>query len=67
MFFDFLLFKKLDQRNYIKFDMLILAFGESTISRIRVQLKYNWFKEGLDALTGHPDENIEAMKRNVFE
>ena len=56
--FDFLLLKKIDQRNCIKFcvkneikcvktfEMLTVAFGKSTISRTQVQQRYKRFKEG---------------------
>ena len=51
MFFDFLLFDKMNQRNCIKFwvktfEMLTVEFVESTISRTQIQLCYNQFKEG---------------------
>ena len=58
MLFDYLLYDKMDPRNFIKFcvkneikcarilEMLSVAFGKSTISRIQVQLLYNWFEEG---------------------
>ena len=56
------------------FEMLTVAFGESTISRIPVQLWYNRFKEGRDIFFfndgAHPglpsksttDENIKAVQ-----
>ena len=81
---DFLLFEKMVERKCIKFclkneikcskifEMLTLAFGESTMSRTLVQL-YNRFKEGRedvnnDARPGRPntlitDENILWVKR----
>ena len=82
--FNFLLFEKVDQRetgikfcvkNDIKcgktFEMLTVAFVKSTISRLQVQLWYNWFKEGREYVndnaradrrsTSTTDENIEAV------
>ena len=57
--------------------MLSVAFGKSTMSRIQVQLWYNWFKEGQDdvnveARPGRPststtDENIEAVKKMILD
>ena len=54
------------------FEMLTVAFGESTMSRTKVQLWYNRFKESRedvnnDARPGRPrtstnDKNIEAVK-----
>ena len=89
MLFDILLFEKMDQRNSIKFcvkneikcarifEMLTVAFGESTMSRTQVQLWYNRFKEGRedvndDARPGRPststtDENIEAVKKMILD
>ena len=67
-FIDFLLFEQMDQGNCIKFcvkneikyvrtfDILTVAFGESTISRTQVQLWYNRFKKGRE------DVNDDAMK-----
>ena len=57
--------------------MLIVAFGECTMSRTQVQLWYNRFKEGRedvndDAGSGRPststiEENcIEAMKKMIL-
>ena len=58
MLFDFLLIEKIYQSNCIMFcvknankfartfEILTMAFGESTLSRTQVQLRYNWFKEG---------------------
>ena len=55
MLFEFLLFEKMNQRNCIKvcvkseikctttFEILTMAFGESTISRTQVQFCYNEF------------------------
>ena len=58
------------------FEMLTVAFGESTISRTQVQLWYNRFKEGRedvrdDARPGRPstlttDKNIEAVKQMLL-
>ena len=84
-----LVFELMAHKNYIQFclkneikcartfEMLTVAFGESTISRTRVQLRYNRFKEGQEdvngeARPGHPststtDENIEAMKKMILE
>ena len=79
----------MEQRNYIQFsvkndikcartfEMLTVAFGETTMSRTQVQLWYNRFKEGRedvndDAGSGRPststiDENcIEAMKKMIL-
>ena len=37
----------MDQRNYARtFEMLTVAFGESTMGKTQVQLRYNLFKEG---------------------
>ena len=54
-----------------------MAFGESTMSRIQVQLWYKWFKEGRkdvddDARPGRPitsttDENIEITKKMILD
>ena len=68
LLFSSLLFEKNDERNRIKycvkkeircartFEMLTLAFGESTMSRIQVQLWYNRIKEGREDVNGdaHP-------------
>ncbi|KAA2237134.1 helix-turn-helix domain-containing protein, partial [Solihabitans fulvus] len=88
MLFDFLLFEKMDQRNCIKFcvkneikcartfEMLTVAFGESTMSRTQVQLWYNRCKGGRedvndDARPGRPstttDEKIEAVKKMIMD
>ena len=56
--------------------MLTVAFGKSTMSRTKVQLWYNRFKEGRedinDAGPGRPststtDEHIEAVKKIILE
>ena len=57
------------------FEMLTVAFGESTMNRTQVQLQYNRYKEGredvlADARPGRPstsitDENIEVMKKMI--
>lgn len=59
------------------FEMLTVAFGESTMSRTQVQLWYNRFKDGRedvndDARPGRPstsktDENIEAVKKMILD
>ena len=59
------------------FEMLTVAFGESTMSRTQVQLWYNWFKKGPedvndDVRLGHlststTNENIEAVKKMIFD
>ena len=59
------------------FEMLTVAFGESTMSRTQVQLWYNRFKEGRedvndDARPGRPststtNENIEAVKKMILD
>ena len=56
--------------------MMIVAFGESTMSRTQVQLWYSRFKEGQkninnDARSGRSsaltiDENIEAVKKMIL-
>ena len=56
--------------------MLIVAFGQPTMSRTQVQLQYNRFKESRedvneDARPDRPsssttDENIEAVKKMVI-
>ena len=53
--------------------MLTAAFGESTRSRAQLQLRYNRFKEGRNAVNdnacpGQPststsDENVKAVKK----
>ena len=58
------------------FEMLTVAFSESTVSRTQVQLCYNRFKEDRedvndDARPGRPsmstaDENIEAVKKMIL-
>ena len=50
--------------------MLTVAIGESTMTRVKVQLWYNWFKEGRENVnkdarsvrlsTLKTDENIDA-------
>ena len=88
MLLDFLLFKKIYLRtvllcvkNEIKcaktFEMLTVAFGDSTMSRTQVQLWYNRFKQGRedvnnDARTGRlsmstPEENFEAVKKLILD
>ena len=76
----------MDQRNCIKkfcvkyeikcasrFKMLTVAFGESTMSRTQVQLRYYRFKQGReDARPNRPctstiDENIEAIKKMIWD
>ena len=76
----------MDQRNCIKkfcvkyeikcasrFKMLTVAFGESTMSRTQVQLRYYRFKHGReDARPNRPctsttDENIEAEKKMISD
>ena len=57
--------------------MLTVAFGESSISRIQVQLWYNRFKKGreevnTDARSSRPntlttDENIKAVKKLILD
>ena len=57
--------------------MLSVAFGESTMRRIQVHLRYNRFKKGRedvndDARRGCPpistiDENIEAAKKIILD
>ena len=56
--------------------MLTVAFGESIMSTMQVQLLYKRFKEGRedvndDACPGRPststtDENIEAVKKMIL-
>ena len=58
------------------FEILTVAFGESTISRTQVQLWYNRLKEGREAVndnarpglpsTSTADENIEAVKKIIL-
>ena len=84
----FLIFEKLDQSNCVKiyvkneityartFEMLNVAFGESTMSRTQVQLWYNRFRECREDVNdnvrpGRPsmsttDENIEAVKKMIL-
>ena len=79
----------MDQRNCIKFfvrneinyartfEMLVVSFGESTMSRTQVQLWYNRFKEGREDLndnaysgrsnTSITDGNIEAGKKMILD
>ena len=57
--------------------MLTVTFGESTISRTQVQLRYNRFKEGRKDVhddvchgcssTLTTDENIEAKKNRILD
>ena len=70
-----------DFRNEIKyariFEMLTVAFGQSTMSRTQAQLWYNRFREGRedvngDARPGRPststtDDNIEAVKKMILD
>ena len=54
-----------------------MAFGNTSVSRTRVQLWYNWFKEGREDVsyntcTGRPstrttDENIKAVKKIILD
>ena len=89
MLFDFLIFEKMDPRNCIKFciknqikcqrifEMLTMAFGESTMNRTQVQFWYNRFKEGQEDVndiarpgrrsTLTTDENIEAVKKIILD
>ena len=64
--------------NYARtFEMLAVSFGESTISRTKVQLWYNRFKEGREDLndnaysgrsnTSTTDENIEAGQKMILD
>ena len=58
------------------FQILTVAFGNSTMSRTQVQLWYNWFKKGREDVNdvdrpGRPrtsttDENIAAVKKMIF-
>ena len=50
-----------------------MAFGEPTMSRTQVQLRYNRFKEGRKDVndedrqsTSTTDENIEALKKIIL-
>ena len=86
MLFDFLLFEKMNHRNCIKFyvkknkikcsrtfEILTVAFGESTITKKGVQLRHNQFKEGQEDINNDSclglqsksttDKNIEAVKK----
>ena len=65
-------FKKFCAKNEIK---CVRTFGKSTISRTRVQLWYNRFKEGRDLnndaspgrlSTSTTDENIKAVKKMIL-
>ena len=57
--------------------MLTVAFGESTMSRTQVQLRYNRFKEGREDInddarpgcssTSTTDKNIEAVKKMILD
>ena len=89
MLFGVLLFEKMDPRNFIKFcvkneikcartfEMLTMAFGESTMSRTQVQLWSNRFKQGREDVndnacsgrssTSTTDENIEAVKKMILD
>ena len=91
MLFDFLLFEKTGskqlcikfcvKKNGIQcsntFEMLTVAFGESTISRTQVQLWYNRLKKGRENVndyvrpgcpsTSITDENIEAKKKIILD
>ena len=58
----------------IKFERLTVAFGESTMSRTQVQLRYNRFKESREYVnddarpnTSTTDENIEAVKKMILD
>ena len=54
----------------------MLTFGESTMSKIQVQLWYKWFKESLEDInddarpgrlsTSTTDENIEEVKKMIL-
>ena len=56
---------------------MIVAFGESIMSKTQVHLWYNWFKEGRDDFnddarpsrlsTSTADENIEAVKTMILD
>ena len=57
--------------------MLTVAFGDSTMSRIQVQLWYNRFNEGREdvnddarpgrQITSTTDEHIEAVKKMILD
>ena len=57
--------------------MLTVVFGQSTMSRIQVQLWYNRFKEGREDVnddarpgrlrTSTTEENIEAVKKMILD
>ena len=59
------------------FEMLTVAFGESTMNRTQVQLWYNRFKKGREDVnddappnrpsTSTTDENIKAVKKIIFD
>ena len=59
------------------FEMLSVAFGESTKSRTQVQLRYNTFKEGREDVnddacpgwfsTSTADGNIEEVKKMILD
>ena len=59
------------------FEMLTVAFGESTMSRTPVQLWYNRFKKIRENINDNPrpgrpstlttDENIEAVKKMILD
>ena len=71
----FLLFEKMHQKNWL-FQMLAVAFGESTVSRTQVQLWYNRLKEGREDVktmhvlarpsTSTAGKNIKAVKKKIL-
>ena len=75
MLFDFLLFEKINQSNYIKFkDTWNVNCGVWRVSSSHVQLWCNRLKEDVNdnAHPGHPstsaaDKNIEAVKKMFLE
>ena len=72
--FDFLLLEVVDHgycikfciKNEIKcertFEMLTVAFGESTMSRTQVQLRCNRFKEGREDINDDAQARQQPMK-----
>ena len=77
MLFDFLPFKKVDQRNCIKlciknkikceraFEMLSVVFGESTMIRTQVLFWYNRFKEGREDV--NDDARLGRMSQSTTD